>query len=344
MSEITQRLFMRHLQATPTTYVQRLRNGRVIHEGVGIRFWFRGINTEVSEVPVDERELPLVFHARTQDFQDVTVQASITYRIESPADAVSRIDFSIDTADGLWRSTPLEQLGDLLRELAQQHALGVLANLTLTAATVDGPAAMNEAIAVGLGADSRLDATGLEILGVRVLAVRPNKDLEIALQTPVAEDLQQEADRARFERRASAVEHERAIRENELHNEIEIARRTEELVSQEGLNERRRTTEVAEASKIKAEASARDSRVSADARANALEVIGAAQAGAERASLEAYAELSEATMLGLALKELAANIPNIDTLVLAPDMVSSLLARLGVGASGGGSEAEEDAA
>ncbi len=303
MSEITQRLFMRHLQATPTTYVQRMRNGTVTQEGVGIRFWFRGINTEVSEVPLDERELPLVFHARTQDFQDVTVQASITYRIESPADAVSRIDFSIDTADGLWRSTPLEQLG----------------------------------------ADSRLVAAGLEIMGVRVLAVRPNKDLEIALQTPVAEDLQEEADRARFERRASAAEHERAIRENELQNEIEIARRTEELVSQEGLNERRRTTEVAEASKIKAQAAARDSRVSADARANALELIGAAQAGAERASLEAYAELSEATMLGLALKELAGNIPNIDTLVLAPDMLASLLARLGVGPSDGRPEAEEAA-
>ena len=71
---------------------------------------------------MDERELPLMFHARTADFQDVTVQATVTYRIAAGARAVERLDFGIDSAGGRWRSAPLEQLGALLIELAQQHA------------------------------------------------------------------------------------------------------------------------------------------------------------------------------------------------------------------------------
>ena len=331
MADITTRGIVRHLQATPTTYVQRLRNGNVAKEGVGIRFWFRPINTEVSEVPVDERELPLLFHGRTEDFQDVAIQATITYRLTDPKRTVSRVDFSIDTATGAWRSTPLEQLGGMLTELAQQHALGVLASLNLTAATVDGPTVLRSAIAEGLGNDPRLEETGIAIVGVRVVAVKPTADLELALQTPVAERLQQEADGARFERRATAVEQERAISENELSNEIELAKRTEELVTQQGLNERKRMTETTEANRIKAEAAARDARISARAKAESIEVIGEAQASAERASLDAYATISEATMLSLAVKELAGNLPAIDTLVIAPDLLSSLLTKLTTG-------------
>lgn len=333
MAEITRRGFVRHLQATPTTYVQRLRNGAVRQEGIGIRFWFRPLNTEVSEVPVDERELPLLLHARTEDFQEVSVQATITYRLTDPQRTVARIDFSIDMTTGAWRSTPLEQLGGLLTELAQQHALGVLATLNLTTATVDGPTVLRTAIASGLSSDPRLEETGIDIVGVRVVGVRPSNDLELALQTPVAERLQQEADGARFERRATAVEQERAIAENELNSEIELAKRTEELVSQQGLNERKRMSETTEANRIKSEAAARDSGVAAGARAEAIKIVGAAEAEAERASLDAYASVSEATLFGLAARELAGNLPAIDTLVIAPDLLTSMLSKLGAGES-----------
>ena len=70
------------------------------HAGTGLSFWFRPLSAVLSEVPVDDRELPLLFHARTSDFQDVTVQATVTYRITDPAVAATRIDFSIDPDTG----------------------------------------------------------------------------------------------------------------------------------------------------------------------------------------------------------------------------------------------------
>src|SRR5258708_36636984 len=105
MADITRYPVVRHLRARPTTFVQHLRHGKAINSGTGLSFWFMPLNAVLSEVPVDDRELPLLFHARTSDFQDVTVQASVTYRIEEPTIAASKSHFSIDSLQGRWRST-----------------------------------------------------------------------------------------------------------------------------------------------------------------------------------------------------------------------------------------------
>lgn len=239
MADITRRLGWRHLRGAPTAHVRHHRGGKLLHDGPGLSFWFRALTAAVSEVPVDDRELAMTFHARTSDFQDVAVQATVTYRVSDPALAAARLDFSIDPDTGVWRGAPLEQLGTLLTETAQQHALDVLARTTLAAALVDGVAAVRERVAVGLGAEPRLPATGIEVVAVRVVALRPEPEVERALRTPARELIQQEADRATYERRAVAVERERAIAENELDSQIELARREEQLVDQRGTNARR---------------------------------------------------------------------------------------------------------
>jgi regulator of protease activity HflC (stomatin/prohibitin superfamily) len=328
MADITKYLFLRHLRANPTAHVRHLRKGRLVHDGPGQAFWFRPLTAALSEVPIDDREQHLLFHARTADFQDVTVQATITYRVVDPAVAAARVDFGIDPDVGVWRATPLEQIGGLLTELAQQHTLDLLARLTLPRALAEGMAAVRERVAQGLTDDIRLADTGIGIIDVRVVAVRAEADLERALQTPMREEVQQDADKATYERRALAVERERAIAENELQNQIELARREEQLVEQQGQNARKRATEQAGAGRIEAEARAATQRLLADAEADATRVVGIAEADAETARLAAYQELEAATILGLAAKELAANLPQIGTLNLTPDLLTPLLARL----------------
>ena len=332
MADITRLLFLRHLRADTTMYVRHLRKGEVAHEGPGLAFWFQPLTAALSEVPIDDREQPLLFHARTLDFQDVAVQATVTYRVADPALAAGRIDFGVDPDLGVWRASPLEQVGSLLTELAQQHALDLLARLTLTEALARGMTEVRERVATGLSGDPRLSATGLAIVDVRVVAVRAEPDVERALQTPTREQLQQESDRATYERRAMAVERERAIAENELQNQIELARREEQLVAQRGQNERRRAAEQAAAGRIEAEAAAERQGLLAEAQAQATRAVGTAEADAEAARLAAYRDLEAATLLGLAVKELAGNLPQIGTLTLAPDLLTPLLARLGAGA------------
>jgi len=68
MADITRVAGLRHLRGSPTAHIRHLRHGRVVHEGISLSFWFRPLNAVLSEIPVDDRELPLLFHARTADF------------------------------------------------------------------------------------------------------------------------------------------------------------------------------------------------------------------------------------------------------------------------------------
>ena len=331
MADIARYPFARHLRGSSTTHVGHIRNGRTVRAGVGASFWFRPLSAVLHEVPVDDRELPLLFHARTSDFQDVTVQATITYRVTDPATAAGRIDFSIDPETGAWRSTPLDQVAGLLTESAQQYAIDMLATADLTDAMAGGVGPVRAVITDGLRGDERLAETGITVVGVRVVAVRPEPEVEKALRTPTRERVQQESDKATFERRAVAVERERAIGENELQTQIELARREEQLVSQRGANTRREAEEAAAAGAIAAEGEARRTVTLAEARAEGARLAGAAEGDAEAARVAAYRDVSEAVLLALAVKELAANLPQIETLVLSPDLVSRALAQLGGG-------------
>ena len=336
MADIKRYPGLRHLRGSPTADVRHLRRGRLVHQGTGQSFWFRPLSAVLSEVPVDDRELPLLFHARTADFQDVAVQATLTFRVTDAGLASNRVDFSIDPETGHWRGTPLEQVGGLLAESAQQHALGLLARMQLQEALVDGVAAVRERIAAGLADDERLAETGIAVIAVRVGAVRPEPELEKALRTPTREQVQQEADRATYERRAVAVERERAISENELQSQIELARREEQLVAQRGTNARRQAEEAAAANAIETEAQASRDRQLAQARADGARALGEAKAAGEAARVAAYRDLRDATLFGLAVQELAANLPRIQSLVLTPDLLAPVLSRLATGSNGDG--------
>ncbi len=361
MADITRRVFLRHLRAAPTSWVQHTVRGSVKHEGVGHSFWYRPLTAVLSEVPVDDRELPLLFHARTSDFADVTVQATVTYRVSDPKLASARLDFSIDPHRGLGRGQPLDQIATLLAELAQQPALDLLARAPLTEALTAGIATVREAVSAALAADPRLTETGVSVVSARVVAIRPEPDLERALQTPTREAVQAEADRATFARRANAVEQERAIAENELQNKIELARREQQLVEQQGANvrrqaeldaeaalaaaqgaaaaelvaahgqaEREQVAAVAEAERTRlvAAAEADASRARDEARAVGVRAVGLAEGDAETAKLAAYRDLPAAVLQTLALRELAGNLPEIGQLTVTPDTVTNLLERL----------------
>jgi regulator of protease activity HflC (stomatin/prohibitin superfamily) len=363
MADIKKFGAVRHLRGTPTLHVQHLRKGEIVHQGVGQSFYFRPLTAALSEIPVDDRELPLMFHVPTADFQDLAVQAAITYRITEPNLAATRVDFGIDPEQGTWRGRPLDQIAGLLAQSAQQHAIAQLARQTLREALEGGVAAVCEQINDGLLADPRLVDTGIAVVGVRVVALSPEPDVARALQTTTREAVQQDADKATFERRAVAVERERAIAENELQTKIELARRDEQLVTQHGLNQRRRAEEDAAAAQIAVEGEAETDRVRAEAearrertlgeaqrlraelaaegtrsmglaKADASRALGMAGADAEAARIAAYRDLDASIVFALAVKELAGQLPEIGTLNLTPDLITQAIGRFATAVGG----------
>jgi hypothetical protein len=305
MAAIDNYLFVRHLRAEPSSHVIQYKNGKPRRSRRGAAFWFLPLVSAIVEVPVDDRELSFLFHGRSSDFQDVTAQGVMTFRVVEPTVLAERIDFGIDLGSGRHLREPLAQLSGLLTQLAQQFALDFMA---LT------------------GVRELLAGLGLELVSIRMAAIRPTADLEKALEAPTRERIQQEADEAGFSRRALAVEKERAIAENELQNRIELARREQQLIAERGANERKRASESAEAERIEAEGRSQCAKIEAEA--EALRVVEQVRLESERERMNIHRELPPAVIFGLAAQELAGKLQRIEHLSLAPDSFGPLLSNL----------------
>ena len=173
-----------------------------------------------------------------------------------------------------------------------------------------------------------LEDLGLSLVAVRVASIKPSTDVERALEAPTRERIQEEADEATFRRRAQAVDKERAIAENELQNQIELARREQQLIEQRGQNARKEAGEKAEAARIDAEAKAERTRIHSDAEAGGIRAVDGAHMSLERERMEAYKGLPSAVLATLAARELAGKLPAIEHLNITPDLIGPLLTGL----------------
>jgi regulator of protease activity HflC (stomatin/prohibitin superfamily) len=318
----------KHLRAEASSHVLLFRAARLRRQGRGLSFWFNPFAVSLAEVPVDDREVGLAIHGRSADFQDVVVQGTLTFRIADPALAAARVDFSIDPSRGAYLRQPLEKLASMLTQLAQQRALAHLQGGALRDLVVRGHEALRAAIEGELGSSPLLGELGLELVAVRIASVKPSAEVERALEAPSRERIQEEADEATFRRRAQAVEKERAIQENELQNQIELARREQQLIEQRGQNARRDATEKVEAARIEKEGEAQRMRVGSEAQASGISLVEGARLGIERERLEIFRTMPPAVLAGLAARELAGKLTRIDHLAIAPDTLGPLLANL----------------
>lgn len=324
MAEITRYPFIRHFRGSSTAETIVFRDGKVRRSGAGLTFWFHPLRLSVAEIPLDDREVPFLFHARTSDFQDIAVQGSLVYRVVEARTLARRVDFTIDLATGRYVRTPLEQLAEFMVQLAQQSTLDQLAQLTLNEALAQGLSRIRNRIST---ADELAELTelGIRVIAVRVSSVQPTSALERALETPTLELIQQQADEATFERRAQAVQKERSIAENELQNEIELARQRERLVKQTSANEQLKQTGIAEAKRITVQASADETDILSQAEARRVEVVDRAHVQSERERIDIYRDLPTSVVVALTAQEFAQHMPNIDHLNIGSEQLMPML-------------------
>jgi regulator of protease activity HflC (stomatin/prohibitin superfamily) len=299
MAEIKTFPLFRHLRAEPTSHVLDYKAGSLRREGPGQAFWFREINTAVAEVPIDDREQSFLFHARSADFQALTVQGVITYRVVDPRRVARRIDFAIDLDTGRWKQTPLEQLAGLVTQLAQQFVIDELVKRDVRRILAAGVAPIRAHIAAGLEAEPALEQLGIQVVAVRVAAVAPTSELEKALQQPTREAIQQDADKATFQRRELAAEAEQTLAAKQA---------AAAMVEAQGADER------------EALAAAR--------RAATIDEVKGAQLRIDERRAQIDAAMPADILMALAIRELAGQLGQIDHLTVTPDLLSPLLTRL----------------
>lgn len=306
--------FVAQLRSDASNHVIRYRNGKVRQSGRGLVFWFRPETASIAELPMDDREMVLFVKGRSQDFQAVAIQGTLTWHVVDPELLASRVDFSLGLVNGAYQSEPIQRIETRLAGLVNQATLQYLAQGPVRALLDAGPEPLRHRIETALGEDNALGEIGLAVTAVRLTNLAPSSELERALQTPTFEALQQKADEATFERRALAVDKERAIAENELANKTELAKREMLLIAQESENARNRATGDADARQI-----------DAAAEAARIRTVESANADAEQARIAIYRDVAPAVLLGLAARELASKLDTIEHLNVTPDLLASVL-------------------
>ena len=328
MAEIRRYWFVCHLRAEQSAHILVYKDGSLVRSGRGLAFWFMPMKASIAEVPVDDRELSFVLHGRSEDHQPTVVQGSLTWRVACPELLAQRIEFTLDLESGRYRREPMEQVSALLTNLVQRFADEYTAGHAVQDLLSGGVEPVRNMVAAGLKAEEALVEMGLVISAVHVALVSPSAELEKALQTPARESIQQSADQATFERRATAVENERAIAENELKNRIELARQQQALIDQRGVNARREAEEAAAADLIASQGNAERVLVDARSESESIALVEGARVESERARVGIYRDLPQNVLLGLAAQRLAENPPAIDHLNVSPDLLGPLLSQL----------------
>ncbi|MBU2983315.1 hypothetical protein KO498_16030 [Lentibacter algarum] len=314
MAHIQKFPLVRHLRADASRHIQQYRNGKRVRSGKGLAFWFLPRGTSLSEIPMDDRNLPFLLKGQSADYQDLTVQGSIAWRVSSAEDLGERIDFTIAPWTGDLIGQPIDQINNLLGSLGRRYIATYLNSNSVRALLEAGVKPVQAALKAGFENDKTLTSMGLEIVGVSVDDIAPTSELARALQAPTFESLQQQADEATFARRALAVEKERAIAENELSTKIELATQQKSLIAREDENAR-----------SQAEALAASMKIDADAEANRIRTIDQAKADMEKERMDVYAGLPPSVLFAMAAQEFAGKLQNIDNLTVTPDMMSNLI-------------------
>ncbi len=339
MAQISRFLLFRHLRAEPNQYILHYRGGKLIRQGAGLAYWFYPLSASIAQVPTHDIETTFVVRESSADFQEFKAQITLIYRISAPQQAANRINFALAARTGNWIEQPLEKLANLWAKMAQQPVRLCLSALSVVEAVQTGAARIQESLVQTMNAQAELKEMGLHLVQLQVDQLTPASELERALQTPTREAIQQKADEASFQRRALAVEKERAIKENELATQIELAKRQQALIEQEDYNQLLVVKSTAERDRLVAEAGAQRQIITARATAEETELHAQGKAAAgrlvQRAELEAetarvqlWRDTPANLLMGFALQNFSDKISKIEHLNLSPDLLSDSVQRL----------------
>jgi hypothetical protein len=303
----------------PTTYVLHYRNGAVRREGPGLAFWYFRPSSTIVAIPLASRDVPFAFSEVTADFQPVTLQGQLTYRVGDPRRLAGLLDFSVQST-GQYISDDPEKVPDRLIQTAQIFARKVVQRLTLREALVSSDTLVAEVVA-SLREAEPVRMLGVEILALTVLAIKPTPDIARALEADARETLQRQADEAIYTRRKASVEQERRIKETELETEVAVQEKQRQIretqIAADISVEERRTVLV--------ERRSENERRDADTRAYALQATLEPVRNVDWRTLMAVGGAADPKlMIALAFRELAENAAKIGEINVTPDLLKSL--------------------
>ena len=318
-------MLLSFMKVPPTTYVLQYKHGNIKREGAGLSFIYYAPTSTIVAIPMASADVPFVFQESTGDFQSVTIQGQLTYRVADPKRLVSLLDFSVDSRGAYYSDDP-RKLPERLIHTLQTFTRAITQRLVLKDALISSDSIVAEALAKLRKSEAVL-ALGVEILSLSILSIQPTPETGRALEAEAREALQRRADEAIYARRNAAVEQERLIKESELNTEIAVEEKKREI---------RETQMAADIAVEEQRAQLIDRRVEnerkdADSRAYTLTETLKPLRDLDWKTLMMLGgkNADSKAMIALAFQEMAENAQKIGEINVSPDLLRSLIGTAG---------------
>lgn len=331
---------IKYIKAQPNTYFLQYKKGKIVREGAGLSFFYFSPATSLVAIPMASTDASFMFNEVTSDFQEVTIQGEVTYRVDNPEKLAQLLNFTLAANNRNYVSEDPEKLPNKVIKQIQVLMRDEFQKLSLKEALQSSDTLVKK-IKCGLAESEVIDQLGIEILALSVLAIRPNPETSRALEAEIREKILLEADEAIYNRRNAAVEQERAIRENELNTEVAVENkkrqiREAKINADRAIQEKRQLMkqdemkgkiDLEEKNKTLISLAVENNKKEADARAYGLDAVMKTFNDIDPKILQALAnvKMNPAQLIASAFSNFADNAEKIGTLNIAPELLQELI-------------------
>jgi regulator of protease activity HflC (stomatin/prohibitin superfamily) len=327
------------IKVDPTMFLLQYRKGKQVRQGTGLSFFYFAPMTSLVAVPIATTDIPFIFKEVTSDFQDVTVQGQVVYRVSDPGRLAKMLNFTLDAVHKKYVSDDPEKFPTRIINQAQVLIRAELQTLPLRDVLTSFDVLVKK-VRPAMAESIVLGSLGIEILDLSILAIKPTPETARALEAGVREQLLKEADEAIYGRRNSAIEQERAIKENELNTEIAVENkkrqiRETQMDAERAVQEKKQLlmeeemagkVSLEEKNKELVQLSAENARVEADAKAYSMSAVMEAIATIDPKVLNSLASMGMQPnqLIAASFRELAGSAAKIGELNISPDLLREL--------------------
>ncbi|MCB1584512.1 MAG: hypothetical protein KDI92_15760, partial [Xanthomonadales bacterium] len=174
-------LGIKHIKFDSMSYVIHYKKGKVKSEGRGLSFFYYAPSSSIVAIPMGSNGLPFIFNESTNDYQTVSIQGQITYKIAQPKILADVLDFTVKD-DGLYKKNDIEKLHQRIINAAQTATSALVHSLKLKEA-MRSAKEIEQNIISGFSSSQMLETMGIEILNVNVLSITATPEMLRALET-----------------------------------------------------------------------------------------------------------------------------------------------------------------
>ncbi|MDR0496730.1 MAG: SPFH domain-containing protein [Treponema sp.] len=330
----------RYAKFEPGLYVFRYKKGKLAAQGEGLSFRYHVRTTSLVCVPVGSADVPFMFSETSSDFQELTIQGQLTYRISDASKTAKMLNYTVGAKTLMYISDDPDHLSERLTNMALIAVKAAVKNMPLRDVITASDDVAKNAYQI-LRETKMVQNLGVDVLSLSIAAIKPSPETSKALEAETRESILKESDQAIFQRRNYAVEQERIIRESELNTEIAVEHKNREIretkLETERLAQQKQHEMKDEQLKfnIKAEEKNRqlvelrtkNEKTEADSRAYSLKQIMKVYEEMNPEVLKALANagLDSGRLMALAFQGIADKAEKIGNLNITPDLLATVI-------------------